>query len=95
LELMYQGCDDREGEMQYSELDLKMAGKIEMLADRSVIKENYKNLGKKNSPPIREFIIESVDALKKIMDLEKKKNVVEGGFSKSYHDVWLAIDEGI
>ena len=42
LELMYQGCDDREGEMQYSELDLKMAGKIEMLADRSVIKENLR-----------------------------------------------------
>jgi hypothetical protein len=95
LELMYQGCDDREGEMKYSELDLKMAGKIEMLADRSVIKENYKNLGKKNSPPIRDFITESVDALQKMMDLENKKNVVEGGSSKSYHDVWLAIDEGL
>jgi hypothetical protein len=72
-----------------------MAGKIEILADRSVIKENYKNLGKKNSPPIREFITESVDALKKMMVQEKKKTVVEGGFSKSYFDVWLAIDEGL
>ena len=58
--------------MHYTELDLMMAGKIEMLADKSVIKENAKNLGKKNSPPIREFITESADALKKTMDLEKK-----------------------
>ena len=81
--------------MHYTELDLMMAGKIEMLADKSVIKKNAKNIGKKNSPPIREFITESVDAFKKIIDLEKNKNVVEGGFSKSYYDVWLAIDEGI
>ena len=28
LELMYQGCADREGEMEYSEIDLLLAEKL-------------------------------------------------------------------
>ena len=35
---------DREGEMQYSDLDLVMAAKIEIMADRNVIHYNYKKL---------------------------------------------------
>ena len=41
LELMYQGCADREGEMEYSEIDLLLAEKLEILADSKVIKENW------------------------------------------------------
>ena len=41
LEQMYQGCEDREGEMDYSERDLLLAEKLEILADSKVIKENW------------------------------------------------------
>jgi len=94
LETMYQGCDDREAEMKFSELDLQMAEKIEMLASDSVIRANYLKLGKQQ-PVLREAITESMGALKTTMDRERKKNVVVGEHSKPYRDVWLAIDEGI
>ena len=70
LELMYQGCADREGEMEYSEIDLLLAEKLEILADENVIRENWMSLGKKRSPPIPETITDSPDMLRKFMDKE-------------------------
>ena len=41
LELMYQGCDDREEEMKYSKREIEMAEKVEILASKEVIRRNY------------------------------------------------------
>lgn len=70
LEIMYQGCKDREGEMEYSEIDLLLAEKLETLADENVIRENWMSLGKKRGPPIPEIITDSPDTLRKFMDKE-------------------------
>ena len=45
LELMYEGCNNREDEMKYSEFDVEMAKEVEILASNKVIKRNWENLG--------------------------------------------------
>ena len=95
LEQMYQGYEDREGEIDYSERDLLLAEKLEILADREVIRENYKYLGKKRSPPVPVNIKSSPNTLRTFFDREERRNMVEGSHSEPYKDVWLAIDEGL
>ena len=81
--------------MEYSDLVLLLAEKLEILADSKVIRENYKNLGKKRSPPVPGNITSSPDTLRTFMDKEKRTHVAEGSHSEPYKDVWLAIDEGL
>jgi hypothetical protein len=52
-----------------------------ILADKNVIRENWKYLGKKRSPPIPETITDSPDVLRKFMDKEERRRVVEGRHS--------------
>ena len=75
LEEMYQGCNDREEEMKFTKLDEKKASKIEMLADKNLIRNNYKKLGKKK-PALPATITESIAALRTLMDRERTIKVV-------------------
>ena len=52
MENMYQGCEDREGEMAYSKLDLDMALNVKTLARNTVIADSYKKL-KKEKPVLK------------------------------------------
>ena len=68
--------------MEYSDRDLLLAEKLEILADKNVIRENWKYLGKKRAPSIPETITESPDTLRTFMDREERRRVVvEGGHS--------------
>ena len=81
--------------MKYSEFDVEMAKEVEILASDKVIKRNWENLGKKKSPDIPKSITLTRGALKKIMEREERKHVIKGRVKISFHDVWLAIDEGV
>ena len=63
LEIMYQDCDDREGEMNYTKLEIVLAVQVEIIASNKVIQRNYENLGKKNRPWIPESITLTREAL--------------------------------
>ena len=95
LELMYQDCNNREDEMNYSDFDVEMAKEVEILASNKVIKRNWENLGKMKPPLIPNSLTLTRGALKIMMEKEDRKYVVDGRFKTSFHDVWLAIDEGI
>ena len=72
-----------------------MAVEVEILASESVIERNWENLGKKRPPRIPNSLTSTREALKKLMDREERKYVVDGRMTLSFLDVWLAIDERV
>ena len=69
---MYQGCEDREGEMAYSKLDLDMAFNVKMLARNTVIADNCKKLKKEKS--VLRVNFEAKEYLKEPDGLREKEN---------------------
>ena len=81
--------------MNYSDIEIALAVKVEILASNKVIKRNWENLGKTKPPLIPNSLTLTRGALKIMMEKEDKKYVVDGRVKTSFHDVWLAIDEGV
>jgi hypothetical protein len=81
--------------MKYTEVDLLMAEKIPTLRRKAEIIEHASKKFNEDKLVAHKNLVVKKELMVRLMDKEEAKSVVEGEYSDTYHDVWLAIDWGI
>jgi hypothetical protein len=94
LAVMYEGCDDQQAEMKYTDIDLLMASKIPMLRRKDDVTSHAYDKIKKKLEAEKNLVVKR-SVMEGLMNKEEAVNVVEGEYSETYHDVWLAIGWGV